>query len=119
MNKHLPTAELQTAMTAYVNHVKADYAAWGNRINMDDRARTIREEMIREFDAKVSLEVGSKYVKVVTNGGAHSFIVIKADGKFAVGDILKAATWKAPATNFARGNVLTGDLSRVTWTGAA
>jgi hypothetical protein len=40
------------------------------------------------------------------------------DGKFKRGDILKAASWKAPAKNFSRGNVLTGTLNRITWTGA-
>jgi hypothetical protein len=48
----------------------------------------------------------------------HSFIVNKA-GKFAIGDVLKAATWKAPATNFKRATVADKNswVGRLTWTG--
>lgn len=62
---------------------------------------------------EVHFEVGNKYIKVFADDGkgnnvyAHSFIVNKATGKFPVGTILKAASWKAPATNFARGDIYT------------
>jgi hypothetical protein len=56
---------------------------------------------------------GSKYTRIKCNGGARAFIVmeensVKCDkgGFFAVGAILKPASWKAPVKNFARGNVL-------------
>ncbi len=39
------------------------------------------------------------------------------DKKFRKGDILKAASWAAPARNKARGNILEGDFSWVRWTG--
>ena len=84
----------------------------------DPIAIKVRDDMMVKFCNSVRVERGSKYVKIVTDGGAHSFIVIKADDNFNVGDILKAATFKAPATNFSRGNMLLGDFSRVTWTGA-
>ncbi len=63
-------------------------------------------------------EAGRKYVKIINthNGNqmsSHSFVVIGDQGKFKHGDILKANSWKAPATNFARGNVLTGNYSTI------
>ena len=39
------------------------------------------------------------------------------DQKFKAGDLLKAASWAAPARNKARGNILKGDYSWVRWTG--
>ena len=101
-NKHL---------SAYADHIKADYAGVGKRCN-------IREEMIKEFNESLSFEVGSSYIKVVTGSSVHSFIVIKPSAKFPVGTILKAASWKAPAKNFARGNVLNKTFDRIRWTGA-
>jgi len=111
--------DLKTALDRYVAHIKADYAGW-HRPRGNDH---IRDEMVREFDAGVSYEVSRKFVKVITgqaggNTSVHSFIVLADDGKFKRGDILKAASWKAPAKNFARGNVLAGNLKNVRWTGA-
>lgn len=110
---------LLSAIQKYLELIKADYAAWGARDSMDEIQEKIRADMIERFNAGLGFEVGSKYVKIVANGGVHSFIVIKPDAKFKYGDILKAASWAAPAKNFARGNIFTGYLSRVTWTGAA
>ena len=42
----------------------------------------------------------------------------KTNEKFKIGDMLMAAGYNAPATNFARGNVLEGyDKAAVRWTG--
>lgn len=72
----------------------------------------------------IIFEEGNKYIKVVAShhgsNSAHSFICKKDDEKkgFKVGDILKANSWKAPAVNFIRGNVILGIFSRIRWTGA-
>ena len=60
---------------------------------------------------------GKKYIKIVReSGGVWAFIVnTQDDTMFEYGDILKAASWKAPARNRARGNVF-GDY-QVQWTG--
>jgi len=99
----------------YLDFIKSDYIMW-----FGDRAKQgVVRDMIDNFRANVGFEVGPKYVKVITNGSVHSFIVNKAD-KFPLGTILKSASWKAPATNFARANLLDRNTwtNRIRWTGA-
>lgn len=102
---------------AYFTKIKSDYRRfWGPRIEESHLAK-----MVHEFESGLSAEFGSKYIKIITGGrnqqSVHSFIVLNDEGKFKRGDILKSASWRAPAKNFARGNVLEGSLDRVTWTG--
>jgi len=76
------------------------------------------------------VEEGRNYIKLVrSEEGRQSvcgFIVKKSpkaiDNKtnqpFRVGDMLMAKSWKAPATNFARGNLFDGyNKQAVQWTG--
>lgn len=56
----------------------------------------------------VIVEKGKKYAKLVTVGTqrfAYGFI------DMTNGDLLKAASWKAPEKNYPRGNVHTNDLA--------
>ena len=103
-------------LSDYAEHIKTDYIKWwGNRAS---------EKHVQEMIAERGIEFqpGSSYIKVVeTRNGVvervHSFIANKA-GKFPLGTILKAASFKAPATNFGRGNLLDRQTwNRVTWTG--
>lgn len=111
--------KLIDAVNVLVEHVKTDYAAWSNHTPANDPvALKIREEMTERFNESLSFELGSKYIKVIGNSGVLCFVVAKADDKFKIGDILKAASWRAPSRNFARGNVLSGNMSNVNWTGA-
>lgn len=99
----------------YMDYIKSEYMMWfGPRVQTD-----VARDMIDKFRATVGYEVGPKYVKVITGGSVHSFIVNKA-GKFPLGAVLKSASWKAPATNFARANLLDRKTwtNRITWTGA-
>ena len=99
-------------MAEYLDTIKKDYAGFQKPVT------TFRQEMIDEFNASVRYEVGSKYIKVITGSSVHSFIVRNKTDKFKPGDILKAASWKAPAKNFARGNIFDKTFDRIRWTGA-
>ena len=99
-------------LNAYLEHIRKDYAGWSK----DDSE--IRKEMIKEFNASVRVEEGRKYYKVIERNSVHSFICKEDMGRFKRGDILKAASWAAPAKNFARGNILLGTWKAVRWTGA-
>ena len=82
---------------------------------------------------------GQKFMRIIMNNwgsrSSHSFIVLKDCEvtksaplyskkpkevlKLRAGDILKCASWKAPALNFVRGNILDGNYGHSSWTGAA
>ncbi len=102
----------QERLDAYKAFLEEDYKRW-----------TKSDKNYGGF--RVFFEIGNKYIKVLADDGkgnnthAHSFIVNKATDKFPVGTILKAASWKAPATNFGRGDLLTWSFvhSRIRWSG--
>ena len=90
-----------------------DYAEWTDRAN-------IKLLKTNEY----SLEEGRNYFKIVIDKHGNQqtvagFIVKKDTKKFKKGDLLKAASWSAPATNFARGNVFEEDSMQkcIHWTG--
>ena len=65
--------------------------------------------------------LGTKYIHIIMEDNqrsSHSWVMRKDDKKFKCGDILKSASWKAPARNFKRGNVLNGDFKNISWAGA-
>lgn len=99
---------------AYMDVIKSDYT----RITSMQKVPYDGDTAV--FDVKY--EVGTVYIRIiVTSYGhdtAHSFIVNKAN-KFPIGTILKAASWKAPATNFSRGSIFALDAKKphIFWTG--
>jgi len=74
------------------------------------------KEQVDNWENSFRLNTGKKYIRVVKENGVFCFIVREDSGKFKKGDILKAAGYRAPAMNSARGNVLTGNYP-IQWTG--
>jgi hypothetical protein len=107
-------SELSMALDEYADYLKANYNARG--YSRPDRQLTV------EFD------MGSKFIKVIvghtgdTQRSSHSFIVVGeykgAKATFKHGDILKSASWRAPAKNFARGNIMENSYGSISWAGA-
>jgi len=90
----------------------ADYGEWS------DKGCEIALRMWDEYADGFTVEYNKKYVRISANNSVLGFIVaVDNDKKFKKGDILKPAGWKAPARNFARGNVLDGGYE-IHWTGA-
>ena len=104
------TQDINKALDAYKAAMIADYADFSKNFFNP-------EEAVKRFSDGISFQIGKKYIKVVTGNSVHSFIVnVDNDKQFQRGDILKSASWSAPARNQARGNVF-GDY-KVNWTGA-
>ena len=94
----------------YLNTIKASYAEYHALMGFSSDGNSIQR-----FNDSVRVDHGKSYLKVIKDGSVHSFIVKADNGKFKAGDVLKAASWKAPAKNFARGNIITGELSQISW----
>ena len=77
---------------------------------------TVRNKMFNEYKDGFKTIVGQKFIKVTNDNSVKAFIVKQDGDKFKMGDILKPASWRAPAKNSARGNVLEGGYA-IQWTG--
>lgn len=109
----------ETGLKALVEYIVEDYAIWSVRsFGPESSAETC--DRAQEFRSELRIESGRSYDKVIKGGSVWGFIVKSdKDKKFKKGDILKAASWKAPARNVARGNIMDEDFSWVRWTGPA
>jgi len=100
----------------------SDYYFWCERQGRESRSS--RQEMVVEFmPGRNYIRVVKRFDTINEDGTVYTgsrscsgFIVKKATGKFEVGDLLKSAGWKSPATNFARGNIDDPKLN-IPWTG--
>ena len=96
--------EFKNALGVLEQTIIADYDKFMDSPNM-------RENFRNELGYKPG---GRKYLKIVAGNSVWGFINL-TNPKFKEGDILKAAGWRTPALNQARGNLFE-DYS-VAWTG--
>ena len=100
--------------------INADYCKFvSSALSQIDSDYNNQKERIRKFNSELQFKVGKKYIKFTTGRSVWGFVVLENDDKFMRGDILKPAGASTPARNFARGNILNGDFSRVQWMGAS
>jgi hypothetical protein len=111
----LTLSDTEAKIAKYLDHIRADYTGPALTRSTEDSAG--RDEMNAQFVASLRVEILTKYYRVWAGKSAHSFIVRATGDKFIAGDILKAATWKAPAKNFSRGNINDGNFMRISWSG--
>jgi len=104
--------------------MREDYKRWSNNCARHESSAhysNIKNEMEEDYCNGLEVSEGSRYWKITSGRrnqrSVSGFIVKAGDKKFREGDMLKAAGWAAPARNFARGNVLDGDLHGARWTG--
>ena len=102
--------------------INADFVKFMSLNDTADEAYV--KNRINEFRNQLQYSVGKKYIKITSGRSVWGFVVLKDSDRirtgdlFSAGDILKPAGANAPARNFARGNVLNNDFSRVRWEGA-
>ena len=101
--------------------MKADYYEWAVRCSRTGMHMT---KSRAEYDDGLEVSEGSRYYKIISNKGDQrtvaGFVVKEGHPKFKEGDLLMAASWNAPAKNFARGNVFDEESFKagsVHWTG--
>lgn len=105
MIKVNPAKTIDEGINNLINASNKDYAEFMSNKNMQ-----------KEFENAWQVKEGPKYIKLISKNSVHSFIVKKAFKHFKEGDVLKAASWAAPALNQPRGNVLDGNY-HMQWTG--
>jgi hypothetical protein len=108
---------MSAALEKLADAINADYVAFqGDLSSLSESRRAHRLQMIENFKKSFSFKEGKKYIKVIKDNSVWGFVVNTTDDPmFRYGDILKAASWAAPARNGARGNVF--EEYSVQWTG--
>ena len=106
---------MQNQIDTLIETIKADYLKFMTR-NGTREIEAHTQRMIEEFNNRLTVKTGSKYIKIINNGVWGFIVNTDNDKKFKRGDILKAAGFNAPARNAARGNILSDDYT-VQWTG--
>jgi hypothetical protein len=93
----------------YQKYIESNYQFYSSRC-----------EYKNDLGFTTGFEAGNKYVRIfhwydsgssLKQRSCHSFIDLNT------GDIWKAASWKAPAKNFPRGNVIRKEYGTIRWTG--
>ena len=111
---------MDNALNGLFDAIARDYAEWRSRGDYGSPSD------YDEFVNKLYVEEGRKYLKIIKDDGQQIVwgFIVKEDEEpkagshtFKAGDILKAASWAAPARNKPRGNIIQGDFSWVRWTG--
>jgi len=112
MIKIFKTAKsLQDGIDNMMAGAKEDYAQTMGR---NDSAYT--KQKLENYESQTTVKEGKKYIKIIFDRSVFAFIVKEDFKHFKKGDVLKPASWAAPALNQSRGNVLEGNYP-IQWTG--
>ena len=113
------TKDMEKGIDKLSAKINANFCKWiANTPSYDSDKYDYKKNRIREFNSQLQFKIGKKYIKFTSGNSVWGFVMLENDDKFMKGDILKPASFNAPARNFARGNILNGDFGRTQWTGA-
>jgi hypothetical protein len=106
---------MENQIKTLIEAIVSDYATFTRRSFEANGYSTDPEINIEKFRDELNVfDRGTKYIRIETGNSVWGFIN-KGNPDFKVGDILKAKSWKGPATNKARGNIF--EYYSVAWTG--
>jgi hypothetical protein len=116
--------ELSMAVDKLLNRMQTNYAEWTLRSlrNEEGDLSQFAAKRIGQFAEGLSISFGRNYIKIISadenQRTVNGFINVK-NKSFKFGDLLMAAGWAGPATNFARGNIFDENTwtKSVRWTG--
>ena len=98
-----------SSISKLLENIKVDYSKFMSN-----------PEMVENFNNGVSVKPGRKFDKVMHGSSVWGFIA-KTDGvlkgiPYFVGDVFKAASWRAPAKHV-RGTIFSSETNWFGWTG--
>jgi hypothetical protein len=115
---------LKQAVEQVVETMKQDYIRWSTHDGKKPLSG-YNQEVVDNWN--IEIKEGQKYIKLIKKdhkssfggGSVNGFIVKTPTKGFVEGDMLKAASYNMPATNFKRGNVYedANNGSIASWTG--
>ena len=116
--KTLTSIDFSDAMDNLLDGIGNSYANWnkGSDSPNSDRVRN----RVNEFRDGLKINPGRKFDKVIEKNRVWGFIA-KTDGvlkgiPYFVGDVFKAAGWRAPAKHV-RGSIFSSETNWFSWTG--
>ena len=104
---------IEQGIECLIEAAKEDYKRYSSR---HSGISDYSQKQLDQWNSLMSFKKGKKYFKVIKENSVFAFIVREDFKHFKKGDLLKAASWKTPALNSARGNVLNGNYP-IEWTG--
>ena len=103
---------MRTTKQKAIDYLKGNpiVANFINKLNIQRKDHYVKADMVSQWKELI-VEVGQKYIRLWVGTSCWGFIS-RVDGDLKgspikKGDLLKAATWKAPAKH-ARGNIIDG-----------
>ena len=94
------------------------YANWNKGLDSPNTDKV--RNRVNEFRNRLKINPGRKFDKVIENNRVWGFVA-KTDGihkgvTYNVGDVFKAAGWRAPAKHV-RGTIFSSETNWFSWTG--
>ena len=107
-------SNLESGIQKMIDAMCQDYNEWCKIHFKKDKFGEVSIDFRKKYSERFEIKQGKKYIKIINDNSVKAFIV-KEDGQYPKGTVLKPASWNLPAKH-SRGNVLEGNYF-VSWHG--